>query len=141
MALFSDRNSLLDTENAFKVGPYIKEVEAGGMKVVKCNLGEPDFALPVHIRDEIKRQLDLDNTHYNDPAGVLPLRETVAAQISKTRGIEMTPEREVLTLPASSSRCCPQCCHTSTRQVWDEGFSAPVVGLHARICTVLAADT
>ena len=96
MTLFSDRNALLDTENAFKVGPYIKEVEASGMKVVKCNLGEPDFALPVHIRDEIKRQLDLDNTHYNDPAGVLPLREAVAAQISKTRGIEMTPDRVVV---------------------------------------------
>lgn len=96
MTLFSDRNALLDTENAFKVGPYIKEVEASGRKVVKCNLGEPDFALPVHIRDEIKRQLDLDNTHYNDPAGILPLREAVAAQISKTRGIEMTPDRVVV---------------------------------------------
>jgi len=96
MALFSDRNALLDTENAFKVGPYITEVEGSGMKVVKCNLGEPDFALPVHIRDEIKRQLDLDNTHYNDPAGVLPLREAIATQISSTRGIEMTPDRVVV---------------------------------------------
>jgi aspartate aminotransferase len=96
MTLFSDRNARLDTENAFKVGPYIKEVEASGRKVVKCNLGEPDFALPVHIRDEIKRQLDLDNTHYNDPQGILPLREAVAAQISETRGIKMTPDRVVV---------------------------------------------
>jgi len=96
MALFSDRNSLLDTENAFKVGPYIKEVESTGMKVVKCNLGEPDFALPQHIRDEIKRQLDLDNTHYNDPAGILPLREAIAEQIKGSRGIEMTPDRVVV---------------------------------------------
>ena len=96
MTLFSDRNALLDTENAFKVGPYIKEVEASGMKVIKCNLGEPDFALPEHIRDEIKRQLDLDNTHYNDPQGVLPLREAVAAQIQESRGIEMTPDRVVV---------------------------------------------
>ena len=96
MTLFSDRNSLLDTENAFKVGPYIKEVESTGMKVVKCNLGEPDFALPQHIRDEIKRQLDLDNTHYNDPAGILPLREAIAEQIKGSRGIEMTPDRVVV---------------------------------------------
>lgn len=96
MALFSDRNALIDTENAFKVGPYIKEVEASGVKVIKCNLGEPDFALPVHIRDEIKRQLDLDNTHYNDPQGILPLREVIAEQIADTRGIEMTPDRVVV---------------------------------------------
>jgi len=96
MTLFSDRNSLLDTENAFKVGPYIKEVESTGMKVVKCNLGEPDFALPQHIRDEIKRQLDLDNTHYNDPAGILPLREAIAEQIKGSRGIDMSPDRVVV---------------------------------------------
>ena len=28
MELFSERTSLIDTENAFKVGPYIGQVEA-----------------------------------------------------------------------------------------------------------------
>ncbi len=96
MVLFADRAHLIDTENAFKISPYIKEVEATGRSVIKCNLGEPDFALPVHIRDEVKRQLDLDNTHYNDPQGILPLRRTVARQLTKTRGIEVTPERVVV---------------------------------------------
>lgn len=96
MVLFADRVRLIDTENAFKIGPYIKEVEATGTKVIKCNLGEPDFALPVHIRDEIKRQLELDNTHYNDPQGILRLRQAVAKQLTKTRGIEVKPERVVI---------------------------------------------
>lgn len=96
MALFSNRAGLIDTENAFKIGPYIREVEQSGHKVIKCNLGEPDFALPEHIRNEVKRQLDLDNTHYNDPQGILPLRKAVAKQLSETRGIEVTPERVVV---------------------------------------------
>ncbi len=96
MALLSDRTGLIDTENAFKIGPYIREVEGAGMEVIKCNLGEPDFALPVHIRDEIKRQLDLDNTHYNDPQGILPLRTAIAGQLTETRGIPVTPERVVV---------------------------------------------
>ena len=58
MKLISDRTSLIHTENAFKVGPYIAALEDAGHKVVKCNLGEPDFPLPVHIRDEVKAQLD-----------------------------------------------------------------------------------
>ena len=96
MALFADRINAIDTENAFKVGPYIKEVESTGMKVVKCNIGEPDFPTPKHIIEEVKRQLDLDNTHYNDPQGVLPFRETIAKQISETRNIKVTPDHVVV---------------------------------------------
>lgn len=96
MPLYSDRTMLIDTENAFKIGPYIKEVEQQGHKVIKCNLGEPDFALPEHIRTEIKRQIDLDNVHYNDPQGILSLRKAVAKQLSETRGLKITPERVVV---------------------------------------------
>lgn len=94
--LLAARAELIGTENAFKVGPYIQRVEKAGHHVVKCNLGEPDFPLPIHIRDEVKRQLDLDNTHYCDPQGVLPLRETVAHQINVTRGLDVTPDRVVI---------------------------------------------
>ena len=93
MNLISDRTSLIHTENAFKVGPYIVALEQAGHKVVKCNLGEPDFPLPVHIRDEVKRQLDLDNVHYCDPQGILPLRKAVAKYIGEARGIEIAPEQ------------------------------------------------
>lgn len=96
MSLYADRVSLIDTENAFKVGPYIVEVEKSGHKVIKCNLGEPDFALPKHIREEVKRQIDNDLTHYCDPQGILPLREAIAKDMSQKRGIAITPDRVVV---------------------------------------------
>lgn len=96
MSLYSDRTGQIDTENAFKVGPYILEVEKSGKKVVRCNLGEPDFALPAHVRDEIKDQLDKDNAHYCDPQGILPLRTAIANHISETRGLKITPDRVVV---------------------------------------------
>jgi aspartate aminotransferase len=96
MTLLSDRTGLIDTENAFKIGPRIRAVEESGHRVVKCNLGEPDFALPAHIREEVKRQLDLDNTHYCDPQGIPSLRKAVARHLSETRGITVTPERVVV---------------------------------------------
>jgi aspartate/methionine/tyrosine aminotransferase len=96
MDLFSDRTSLIDTENAFKVGPYIAQVEAEGHKVIKCNLGEPDFALPKHIREEVKRQIDNDLTHYCDPQGILPLREAIARDVGERRGLKITPDRVVV---------------------------------------------
>ncbi|UCG66792.1 MAG: pyridoxal phosphate-dependent aminotransferase [Deltaproteobacteria bacterium] len=96
MNLFSERTSLIDTENAFKVGPYIAEIEAAGNKVIKCNLGEPDFALPRHIREEVKRQIDNDLTHYCDPQGILPLREALAKDMSAKRGLAITPAHIVV---------------------------------------------
>jgi aspartate/methionine/tyrosine aminotransferase len=96
MTLLARRVSLIDTENAFKIGPYIGEVERAGHTVVKCNLGEPDFPLPAHIRDEVKRQLDADNTHYCDPQGILPLREAIARHMTTSRGIQVTPDRVVV---------------------------------------------
>jgi len=96
MALFSDRTSLIDTENAFKVGPYIARLEKAGHKVIKCNLGEPDFALPKHIAAEVKKQIDNDLTHYCDPQGILPLREAVAKYMGEARGLKLTPDRVVV---------------------------------------------
>jgi aspartate/methionine/tyrosine aminotransferase len=96
VALFADRIGLLDTENAFKIGPYIRQLEAQGQRIVKCNLGEPDFPIPQPIKEEVKRQLDRDNTHYCDPQGILPLREAVAAHLQATRGIPATPDRVVV---------------------------------------------
>lgn len=96
MSLFSDRTALIDTENAFKVGPYIAQIENAGHKVIKCNLGEPDFALPKHIREEVKRQIDNDLTHYCDPQGILPLRESIAKYMGESRGLDLTPDRVVV---------------------------------------------
>jgi aspartate/methionine/tyrosine aminotransferase len=96
VGLFAQRVGLLDTENAFKVGPYIRQIEEQGKRVIKCNLGEPDFPIPQRIKDEVKRQIDSDNTHYCDPQGILPLRKAVAKHFSETRGIPATPDRVVV---------------------------------------------
>jgi len=96
MNLFAERNSRIDSENAFKVGPHIVRVEKQNGEVIKLNLGEPDFAVPSHIKDEIKRQLDLDNTKYCDPKGLLSLREAISRQINQTRGLQTNPEQVVV---------------------------------------------
>jgi len=96
MPLFAQRADLLATENAFKVGPLIRGLEEQGHRVIKCNIGEPDFPLPAHVREEVKRQLDLDNTHYSDPQGILPLRRAIATHVAATRGIAVDPERVVV---------------------------------------------
>ena len=96
MDLFAKRVGLIDTENAFKIGPLIRAVEEQGKEVIKCNLGEPDFPVPEFIKEEVKAQLDRDNTHYCDPQGIPSLRAAVAKQLSETRGIRATADRVVV---------------------------------------------
>lgn len=96
MALFADRVFEIDTENAFKIGPHIAKLESTGKKVIKLNLGEPDFNLPEQMKAELKRQIDLNNTHYCDPKGILPLRVAIAKQIAETRGLTVSPDNIVV---------------------------------------------
>ena len=96
MNLFAERNSRIDTENAFKVGPHIVRVEQQKCAVIKLNFGEPDFSVPRHIKAEIKRQLDLDNTKYCDPKGLLSLRQAISKQINETRDLKTNPEQVVV---------------------------------------------
>ncbi len=90
---YADRIYQLGTENAFKIGPHIAKLEGQGHKVVRLNLGEPDFDIPPFVRDEVKHQLDLGNTHYCDPKGILPLRKAIARQMKEMRGLDVSPEQ------------------------------------------------
>jgi aspartate aminotransferase len=94
--LFAERNRLIDTENAFKIGPHIARVAGQGNHVVKLNLGEPDSNIPSCVKEELKRQIDKNNTHYTDPQGILPLREAICQQMKTMRGLDVTPDRVVV---------------------------------------------
>ncbi len=96
MTLFAKRLHLISSENAFKIGPHIKALEARGRTIIKMNIGEPDFPLADHIKEEIKRQLDLNNTRYSDPQGILSLRRVIARRVGESRGIPATPEQVVV---------------------------------------------
>ncbi|MEO8945980.1 MAG: aminotransferase class I/II-fold pyridoxal phosphate-dependent enzyme [Gemmatimonadaceae bacterium] len=97
MTHFSDRIGALGTENAFSVGADIARVASRGVDVVKLNIGEPDFDSAPHINEAAIAEIRRGNSHYCDPQGVIGLREAIAAHISGTRGISVTPDRVVVT--------------------------------------------
>lgn len=96
MVHLAKRIEALGSENAFKMGPHIAKVEKEGPPVVRLNLGEPDFAIPEWVKEEVKRQIDADNTHYCDPKGLLSLRQAIADHLAKTRKISTDPDRVVV---------------------------------------------
>ncbi len=97
MTLIARRMEALGTENAFKVGADIQRCVERGMDVIKLNLGEPDFNSAAHINRAGISQIEAGNSHYCDPAGILPFRETIARHVSSSRGIDVDPERVIVT--------------------------------------------
>lgn len=96
MNLYANRTPKLDTENAFKIGAHIAQIERQGHPVIKLNLGEPDFNIPHFMKETIKKQVDLNNTHYCDPKGILSLRIAIGKHIFKTRALNISPEQVVV---------------------------------------------
>jgi len=85
------------TETAFAVLAKAKEMERQGKSVVHFEIGEPDFNTPENVKQAGIKAIQENYTHYSPAQGVLELREAVAEYITKTRGIDVTPEEVVIT--------------------------------------------
>jgi aspartate aminotransferase len=94
--LFADRVHRIGTEAAFAFGALIRDVEAAGDRVIRCNLGQPDFPLPEHIVEAVKRALDAGLTTYCDPQGIPELRQAVATSVGEHHGLDIDPNRVVV---------------------------------------------
>jgi aspartate/methionine/tyrosine aminotransferase len=83
----------LGTESAFAVLARARELEREGRSVIHLEIGEPDFATPAHVVEAAHRALLDGQTHYCPSAGLPELRESAAAYLSRTRGIDVAPGR------------------------------------------------
>jgi aspartate aminotransferase len=83
----------LGTETAFEVLVRARGLEAQGRHIIHLEIGEPDFNTPRHIVEAAKDALDQGWTHYGPTQGLPELRQSIAAYVSRTRGIEVGPER------------------------------------------------
>ncbi len=88
----AQRMSRIGVESAFEVLVRARALEAQGRSVVHLEIGEPDFPTPPHIVEAAKRALDEGWTHYGPTQGLPELREAIAAEIRRTRGIEVGPQ-------------------------------------------------
>jgi aspartate aminotransferase len=93
----SERMARLGTETAFEVLVRARALEAQGRNVVHLEIGEPDFDTPSHICDAAVAALKGGATHYGPAAGLPELREAIAEDSTRRRGVRATPEMVVVT--------------------------------------------
>ena len=74
-----------------------RELERQGVDVVHLEVGEPDFDVPLAVKEATRKALDRGLTHYTHSLGDLELREAICRHYEKTYGVFIKPEQVVVT--------------------------------------------
>jgi aspartate/methionine/tyrosine aminotransferase len=94
----AERMSRLGTETAFEVLNRARALERQGKDIIHLEIGEPDFSTPENVINAGIFALHAGWTHYGPSAGLPELREAIAEEVSRTRGVRVQPE-EVVVVP------------------------------------------
>jgi aspartate/methionine/tyrosine aminotransferase len=88
--------SRLGTESAFEVLARAKALEEEGRDIINLGIGQPDFTTPENIVEAAVKALRDGHHGYTPAGGIGPLREAVAADIEKCRGVAVDPGHVVV---------------------------------------------
>ncbi len=77
--------------------------EASGRSIVHMEVGQPATAAPRAAREAVKRALDSDNLGYTLALGMDPLRERIARLYRDWYGVDLSPDRVVVTSGSSGA--------------------------------------
>jgi aspartate/methionine/tyrosine aminotransferase len=92
----SDRVSTLQNEGAYAVLAKATALEREGRDIVHLEIGQPGFATPTHIVEAGVDAIRGGKTKYAAPDGAPSLREAIAAHVSETRGVAVSPDEVVV---------------------------------------------
>jgi aspartate aminotransferase len=94
----AERMSRLGTETAFEVLNKARALERQGKNIIHLEIGEPDFDTPENVVEAAVQALHKGWTHYGPSAGLPELRQAIAEEVSRTRGVDVKSE-EVVVVP------------------------------------------
>ena len=83
----------LGTESAFAVLARARELERHGRSIVHLEIGQPDFRTPEHVAAAGIAAIERGETGYTPSAGLAEFREVIAAELSRSRQVEVAAER------------------------------------------------
>jgi aspartate aminotransferase len=96
MTTFAQRVSQLESEGAYTVIARSQALEAHGHKILHLEVGQPDFKTPAHVSAAGIQAIQDGQTRYNPPAGLPRLRQIVAQEAGRQRGLEFSPAQVVI---------------------------------------------
>jgi aspartate/methionine/tyrosine aminotransferase len=94
----AERMSRLGTETAFEVLNKARALERQGKEIIHLEIGEPDFDTPKNVVEAGVDALRKGWTHYGPSAGLPELRQAIAEDVSRSRGVNVDSD-EVVVVP------------------------------------------
>jgi aspartate/methionine/tyrosine aminotransferase len=93
---FARRIDHLKAEGAYAVLARAQALEAQGREIIHLEIGQPDFETYPHVALAGIRAIATGQTRYNPPSGLLALRQALAEDAGRRRGVEFDPEQVIL---------------------------------------------
>lgn len=100
---FSDRALSVAPFLAMEFGRRATALEAQGHRVIKLNIGGPDFGAPLPVIHAMQEALRSTPMPYTSALGLPALREAIARYYQATYNVEIAPSRVVVTAGASAA--------------------------------------
>lgn len=75
----------------------------GGLPMIFLNIGEPDFTAPALVQQAAAEALQAGRTQYTPATGLPALRERISRWYAERHGLDVAPERIVVTAGASAA--------------------------------------
>ena len=88
----AERVSRLGTETAFAVSAEAAAYAAAGNKVYAFHIGDLNLATPANVQEAAIRAMKDGKTGYCPNGGIMPLRDALAADVSRSHGMSYTAE-------------------------------------------------
>jgi aspartate/methionine/tyrosine aminotransferase len=96
MPRLSQRSSSLGTENAFVVLAEVTDLMRKGKDIISFCIGQPDFPTPANIQDAAVKAIREGKHGYTPSAGIPELREAIAKDVNRMRGLNVSADDVVV---------------------------------------------
>jgi len=96
MMTYAKRTAHLKPEGAYQVLARAQDLEAEGLDIIHLEIGQPDFETFPNVSQAGIRAISEGRTRYNPPAGIAELRQAIAKDAGRRRGMEILPEQVVV---------------------------------------------
>lgn len=93
---FANRTQHLKPEGAYEVLARANQLEASGKEIIHLEIGQPDYATFENVSQAGIEAIRAGKTRYTPPAGMPSLREALAEDAGRRRGILIHPDEVVI---------------------------------------------
>ncbi len=93
---FANRTAHLKPEGAYQVLARANQLEAAGKDIIHLEIGQPDYPTFENVSEAGIQAIRAGKTRYTPPAGMPSLREAIAEDAGRRRGIQIHPDEVVV---------------------------------------------